>query len=174
MAFTGSMAEGLLTTSKIDRMAFREAMSRFAAAVHLVTTDGPAGRRGLTVSSACSVSDDPATLLVCLNTISPLNRRFEENGNFAVNVLGRANEVAARLFSGEGRLSADERFARAEWETLQTGAPLLADALVGFDCRLTDSRIVATHRVMVGEVVGIRMGARAPSLVYLDRGYHAL
>ncbi|MCB8839734.1 flavin reductase [Aurantimonas sp. VKM B-3413] len=149
-------------------------MSRFAASVHLVTTDGPAGRRGVTVSSACSVSDDPATLLVCLNTSSPDNARFEANGSFALNLLGKDNEALARAFAGEGKLAPDARFAKGEWHAEETGAPLLVSALAAFDCRLLESRIVATHRVMIGEVVGVRIGPRAPSLVYLDRGYHSL
>ncbi|MEX6509088.1 flavin reductase [Jiella sp. M17.18] len=149
-------------------------MSRFAAAVHLVTTDGPAGRRGVTVSSACSVSDDPATLLVCLNTSSPDNIRFEANGNFALNLLGTEDEAIARVFAGEGSLPSDVRFARGKWRSGETGAPLLATALASFDCRLIEARIVATHRIMIGEVVAVRVGARAPSLVYLDRAYRSL
>ena len=41
-----------------------EAMAQLASAVHLVTTDGPGGRAGLTATSVCSVSDGPPTLLV--------------------------------------------------------------------------------------------------------------
>ncbi|HEX2019563.1 MAG TPA: flavin reductase [Aurantimonas sp.] len=164
----------MLTTSTIDRDSFREAMSRFAAAVHLATTDGPAGRRGVTVSSVCSVSDEPATLLVCLNTSSPANDRFEENGNFAVNLLSGADEKLARAFAGEGGLEPDERFALGEWDILQTGAPVLRSALAGFDCRLRDSRLVATHRVMIGEVMALRSGRRDQSLIYLDRRYRTL
>ena len=168
------MEDGLLTTSTIDRDSFRQAMSHFASAVNLVTTDGPAGRRGVTVSSACSVSDDPATLLVCLNTSSPANDRFAENGNFALNLMAGADEKLARAFAGEGGLDPDARFALGEWDILQTGAPVLRSALAGFDCRMRDTRIVATHRVMIGEVVALRSGSPGPSLVYLDRRYRTL
>ena len=168
------MEDGFLKTATIDRATFRDAMSRMATAVHLVTTDGPAGRRGVTVSSACSVSDDPATLLVCLNISSPANDRFEANGNFAVNMLAGRNESIARTFAGEGGLAPDERFAGGRWITAETGAPLLATSLVGFDCRLTDATIVATHRVLIGEVVAIRMGTPGPALLYFDRAFHWL
>ncbi len=171
---TKEMEDGFLTTATIDRAAFRDAMSRMPASVHLVTTDGPAGRRGVTVSSACSVSDDPATLLVCLNLSSPTNDRFEANGHFAVNMLASRSEVLARAFSGVGALSPDERFAKGRWTTAETGAPILTDALVGFDCRLIDARIVATHRVLIGEVVAMRLGSPEPALLYFDRAFHRL
>ncbi|MBP0614986.1 flavin reductase [Jiella sp. KSK16Y-1] len=149
-------------------------MTRFAAAVSVVTTDGASGRRGVTVSSACSVSDDPATLLVCLNLSSADNAWFEENGVFAVNVMSARDEAIARGFAGEGKLPQPERFSRGSWSTGATGAPMLDTALASFDCRLIDAKVIATHTVLIGEVVGLRTGAAAPSLVYLERGFHTL
>ncbi|KQT53319.1 4-hydroxyphenylacetate 3-monooxygenase [Aureimonas sp. Leaf454] len=146
-------------------------MSRFAAAVHLVATDGPTGRRGVTATSVVSVSDSPASLLVCLNASNAANARFDGNGCFAVNVLGRRHEHVARKFSGEGNLTPEERFGAAPWTRLSTQAPVLVDALVSFDCRLIDSRIVATHHVFIGEVVAVALGQPDEALVYLDRAY---
>ncbi|WP_244486530.1 flavin reductase [Aureimonas sp. Leaf324] len=164
----------LLTHAEIDRAAFREAMSHFAAAVSLVTTDGPAGRRGVTVTSVCSVSDDPATLLVCLNRTSAANARFAENGVFAVNVLADRSEPVARAFAGEGKLDLDQRFASGRWTTLETGAPILEDSIVSFDCRILESRTVATHQVTIGQVVGLSVPRAGHSLLYRARRYHAL
>lgn len=164
-----------LTHSIVDRTIFRDAMSRVAAPVHLVTTDGPAGKRGVTVTSVCSVSDSPATLLVCLNRSSTLNARFNENGVFAVNVLTPADEALARAFAGEGGIPPEERFAQGRWTQLATGAPILERALVSFDCRLVDSRMVATHQILFGEVEALRVSeADAKSLLYKDRNYHDL
>jgi len=157
-----------------ERRAFREAMSHVASAVCLVTTDGAAGRRGVTVTSVCSVSDDPPTILVCLNHASAANARFERNGVFAVNVLSDHGEAVARAFAGEGKLETDERFARGRWRTLETGAPMLEDALVAFDCRVEDSRTVATHRILIGRVAAVSEPIEGSSLVYRTRRYHFL
>lgn len=164
----------MLTSPTVDRTSFREAMSQLAAAVHIITTDGPAGRRGVTATSVCSVSDAPATLLVCLNTSNPMNERFEKNGTFVVNLLAAEAEPLARVFAGHGGLAPEERFAQAAWSGLATGAPALDGALANFDCRLLDARLVGTHKVMIGEVVALRTGGRAPGLVYRNRHYHAL
>ena len=37
------------------RKLFREAMAYLSAAVNIITTDGPGGRRGFTASAVCSV-----------------------------------------------------------------------------------------------------------------------
>lgn len=163
---------GLLKTHTIDSAAYREAMSRFAGAVHVVTTDGKAGRRGVTVSAACSVSDSPATILVCLNRNNPHNRMFEENGVFVLNTLASIHQPLAIAFSGKEHLTQDERFALASWETLDSGAPVLSGAMASFDCRLIDAKDMATHRVLFGEVTAIRTAANLSPLVYHNRGYH--
>lgn len=44
------------------QQSFRDAMSKLAAAVNIITTEGPAGRAGFTASAVCSVTDEPPTL----------------------------------------------------------------------------------------------------------------
>ena len=80
----------------VDGAVFREAMSRLGAAVHLVTSAGPAGRTGFTATAVASVSDNPATLLVCLNRRSNSAPFVSQNGVFCVNTLGAAEEEIGR------------------------------------------------------------------------------
>jgi len=68
-----------------------------------------------------------------------------------VNVLSARHERLSRLFGG--RISFDERFAAAVWSTLETGAPVLADCAVAFDCRIFDVANVDTHDVPFCRVV---------------------
>ena len=67
---------------------FKEAMSRVAGAVHIVTTDGPAGKAGFTATAVCSVTADPPTLLVCVNETSSVGQTFVANQSLAVNTIG--------------------------------------------------------------------------------------
>ncbi|OZT82212.1 4-hydroxyphenylacetate 3-monooxygenase reductase subunit, partial [Vibrio sp. 03_296] len=56
---------------------FRDAMSKLAAAVNIVTTGGVAGTVGITATAVCSVSDSPATVLACVNRNSASNAIFK-------------------------------------------------------------------------------------------------
>ena len=159
---------------ELDPRHYRDAMSRFAGAVHVVNTDGPAGRRGTTVIAACSVSDNPPMILVCLNRLNPNNELFVENGVFALNTLAGEHQALAAGFSGLTGLQQDERFSLGRWDAIESGAPTLVDSLAVFDCRLVDSKEVATHRILIGRVTGLRIGDNESSLVYLDRGYHTI
>jgi flavin reductase len=152
------------------RFEFRDAMSRMAAAVNIVTTDGPAGRAGFAATAVCSVSDSPPTLLVCLNRGASVHRAVTANGVLCVNVLAERHQNLSRLFGGQ--TPADERFAAAKWLALSTGSPVLEDALVSFDCRIVHRADGGTHDVLMCEVDAIRRRDGGQGLVYFDRSYH--
>jgi cob(II)yrinic acid a,c-diamide reductase len=164
----------VLKKNDIGPQAYRDAMANFAGAVHVVTTDGPAGRRGATVIATCSVSDTPPTVLVCVNRENPKNQAFLKNGNFALNTLRADQQPLAVAFSGINGLPPDERFAMADWDTIASGAPTLLGALAVFDCELIDTKDHATHRVLFGKVTGLRIGDRLEPLIYFNRAYRAL
>jgi flavin reductase len=150
---------------------FREAMSRLGAAVHVVTSAGPAGKAGATATAVCSVSDAPPTLLVCLNRRSQTNPVVQGNGVFCVNTLGHGGAEIADLFAGRTGVAGADRFANREWTVLATGSPVLTCAVVSFDCRVIDVRAVGSHNVFFGAVEVIRLGPSGPALVYHDRAY---
>jgi flavin reductase len=167
-AFTAVAPEPVIS---IESPVFREAMSRLGAAVHIVTTAGPAGRTGFTATAVCSVTDQPAMLLVCLNRRSNSAPLLAQNGVFCVNTLGAAESNLADLFAGRSGVHLEERFSVGEWIALKTGSPVLATAVVAFDCRTVEIKAVASHNVIFGVVQGVRLGPSGPALVYHDRAY---
>jgi flavin reductase len=151
---------------------FRDAMSRLGAAVHLITTDGPAGRHGFTASAVCSVTDGPPTLLVCINRASNSYSHFENNGILCVNVLAARHQVLSGRFASKA--NAAERFTEGRWTRLGTGAPVLEDAAAALDCRIAQITTVGTHGVFFCEVQDIVLGAAPEGLIYFNRAYHPL
>lgn len=164
----------MLKKNAIEPRHYRDAMSRFAGAVHIVTTDGKAGRRGTTVIAACSVSDNPPTVLVCLNRENPNNDAYVQNSVFALNTLSSGHRELADAFSGLTVLSQADRFALGLWDHLSTTAPVLVGALASFDCEIADTADMATHRVLFGKVTGLRVGDNLTPLIYHNRAYHVL
>ena len=155
----------------VDVQAFRDAMCRLGAAVHVVTTDGPAGKTGFTATAVCSVSDSPATLLICLNRGATSLAAMRGNGVFCVNTLRAGEENIADTFAGRTKVAREERFNVAQWTTLATGSPVLTSAVVAFDCRVREVKSVASHDVYFGIVEAIHSGAPGAALVYHDRAY---
>jgi flavin reductase len=158
-------------TPTVERNDFREAMSRLGAAVNIITTDGAAGLHGLTASAVCSVTDDPPTLLVCVNRASNVHAALSQNGVLCVNVLASRHQELSNLF-GRGGIPVEQRFAGAEWRMLTTGAPSLADAVVSLDCAIAQTTEIGTHSVFFCSVRAIALGAQPEGLIYFNRGYH--
>jgi flavin reductase len=155
----------------VDPALFRDAMSRLGAAVHVVTTAGPAGKLGFTATAVCSVSDQPPTLLVCLNRRSASGPIFRENGVFCVNTLNAEAANVADLFAGRSSTPKSEGLESGVWTALTTGSPVLTTAVVAFDCRVLEIKVVASHNVIFGAVESVRLGPAGPALVYHERAY---
>ena len=154
----------------VEPTLFREGMSRLGAAVHLVTTAGVAGSAGFTATAVASVSDQPPTLLVCLNRRSNSAPLLSHNLVFCVNTLAADEEAIADVFAGRSGNRA-ERFATGDWTTLATGAPVLTSAVAAFDCRVSEIKAVGSHNVIFGVVEAVRLGPPGPALVYHERAY---
>jgi flavin reductase len=69
-------------------------------------------------------------------------------------------------------MTSEERFKHGVWTELETGAPVLKDALVNFDCEIDDIQEVGTHTVFMCRIVAIQQSQHEQSLVYFNRAYH--
>jgi flavin reductase (DIM6/NTAB) family NADH-FMN oxidoreductase RutF len=152
---------------------FVSAMGLAATSVSVVTTDGPHGRFGITVSAVSSVSADPPLILVCINRKSPAIAALDGNGHFAVNLLGDGNQSYAETFAGRPRDGRPFDFANHGWLTGETGLPLVEDATAVFECGLHDSLDAGTHRIYIGRVFAAHKGDAAP-LVYCNRAFRRI
>ena len=153
----------------VELQIFVDAMSRLANGVNVVTTAGNSGRDGVTVSSACSVTAHPPSVLVCIHHESRAADAIEHNGVLCLNVLNDQqsgiSDAFARRVDG-----LEDRFSRGEWGTLQTGSPVLAGAVASFDCTVDHMLSEGTHRIFIARVVAAVHGDCLP-LVYSRRAY---
>lgn len=160
-----------MTELTAHQVEFRQAMSNLAAAVHVVTTAGPYGRLGITVSAACSVTDSPPTVLVCINRNSATRDVFAGNGRVVLNVLAGDQEELAMHFAGQTRVPMEERFGWDIWTDL-VGLPAVRDARVALAGRVAATFEQGTHTVFFVEIEKIRTRADTQALVYDCRAFH--
>jgi flavin reductase ActVB len=156
----------------VARDSFREAMSHLASGVVLVTADVDGRPWGMTVSSCCSVCDDPPTVLVSLAERTVLAKAIADTGRFAINVLAQDGIELARFGSTNGQPKfLDEGFqvGRADSER-----PTLTEALTQVDCDLAQTVAHGDHTLYLGRVHAVTISAASAPLLYYRRDYHRL
>ncbi|MFT4099299.1 MAG: flavin reductase family protein [Rhodoblastus sp.] len=153
----------------VDR--FRDAMRRTAAGVAVVTTEGAAGRGGITVSSFCSLSLTPPSVLVCIRRDSTTLKRIQANGVFAANVLAQDQSELAAAFASPATPH-ERRFALGRWET-GPGGPVVTGAVAHFDCKLAHVHDYGSHTIVIGEVLEAASHDARP-LIYAEQAFHRL
>lgn len=159
--------------SQVLRRQFLTGMTHAASAVSVVTTDGTAGRAGITVSAMTSVSADmeKPTLLVCIHHLSPAASRILENGAFCVNILRADQSYVSDTFAGRLKPGSGDKFDCAGWTTMRTGSPRILDPLAAFDCSVIQDDRVGTHHIFVGEVEDVFTEMAGSPLIYSQRTY---
>lgn len=152
---------------------FIEGMSRAATFVAVATTDGDAGRFGVTVSSLTSVSADGEhpSLLACIHHLSPAATAILQNRTFCANLLGESQQKLSNLFAGRSQGSNGDRFEVCDWEPGQLGQPLLNHASANFECNLATAVLWESHYIIVGDVTSVRLSNDPSVLLYGQRSY---
>ena len=155
---------------------FRLAMRELAGAVTIISAGEDDRRAGFVATSVSSLSVDPPTLIVCVNRASSSWPTLREASSFGVNVLSASHRELAHRFAGRTGAEGAERYHGGDWIwiKLQTGAPLLNDALASFDCVIEEILERHSHAILIGRVAAVRRRGDGGALVYWRGDYDQL
>ena len=164
-------ARELQTTGSINEL-YRDAWSRFATGVTVITTVEPGGTvHGMTASSVASVSLDPPLVLVVIGEERQSHGLISSTGRFGLSILDSSQTEIAKHFATppETRGETDpEHIAALSDEMPDT--PVIANAIAAMGCRVTAAHQAGDHTVFIGEVELIRVGEGDP-LVWFQRQF---
>lgn len=159
---------------EVDQARLKTVLARYVTGVAVVTALSRTGHIGATVNSFTSVTLDPPTVLVCLNTTGRACPAVLAAGGFAMNILSGSQAHLAQRFASPG-LSEEERFRWLDLNYAISGSPLIVGSSAWLDCRVRESFLVGTHRIVLGDVVaaGTDPAGEAP-LFYYQRALRPL
>jgi flavin reductase (DIM6/NTAB) family NADH-FMN oxidoreductase RutF len=153
---------------------FRNAMSEYVSGVVMVTCRVDGRPWGVTISAFCSVSMEPALILVSLGSTSVAARTIAESRIFGVNVLGRRCLDAAEFGSTPGQAKFIEDYCDAETSDESASSPSLSQSRFQLDCTVHEQLEMGDHTVFVGQVRRVRSGAQDEPLAYFSRTYRRI
>jgi flavin reductase ActVB len=138
-------------------------MSRFPSGVTIVTAADRDGKGvGFTASSFCSVSMDPALVLVCVANKAQCFEVFGYADKWMVHITTPEHDRLSRLFATRGA----DKFAGGEFTFDESGLPRLGNAAVALECRTHARYPAGDHMILVGEVTATSLNETPPTLYY--------
>ncbi|HIF72105.1 MAG TPA: flavin reductase [Dehalococcoidia bacterium] len=157
----------LQTAESIGEM-YRDAWSRFATGVTVITTIEPGGAvHGMTASSVTSVSLDPPLVLVVIGEERQTHGLIESTGRFGMSILDSGQTDIAKHFATPPEV-------RGELDSQHigklAGSPVIKQAIAAMDCKVSAAYKVGDHTLFIGEVEAIQVGQGDP-LVWFQRQF---
>ena len=160
--------------ARIDPVTFRDMMREIAAPVTILAAGSHGYRNGLTATAVCTVSDAPPTVLACVRRNAKAHDVIVNSGCFSINFLSAEQEDVAVQFSGARGVCGEDRFSVGDWSTGITGAPVLADCVCTIECQLVSTQLVATHTIILGELIDGQKRESERALLYRRGRYQSL
>jgi flavin reductase (DIM6/NTAB) family NADH-FMN oxidoreductase RutF len=149
-----------------DASVFKDAMSRFATGVAIVSGIDDGEPVGFTCQSFVSLSMDPPYVAVAPARTSTSWPRIARGGSFCVNVLGEDQEALCRGFA----VSGGPKFDGVAWHPAPgTGAPVIVGSLAWVDCRVELVHDAGDHELILGRVLDLGVGEGLPLLYFRSR-----
>jgi len=155
----------------IDTRNFRRALGQFATGVTVVTGIAQNGNAvGITVNSFASVSLDPPLILFCVDSSAPSCATFASGSSFALNVLSQDQEALSNNFASP----LEDKFIDVEFDTWETGSPILKGCLANLECRREAVYDGGDHKIIVGRVEKLANSDTGHPLLYFQSNYARL
>ncbi|NQU57642.1 MAG: flavin reductase family protein [Rhodospirillales bacterium] len=155
----------------IDKLIFRKVLGRFATGITIVTGLSDAKMAvGLTVNAFTSLSLEPPLVLFCLDKSTGSIKAFSKGNGFALNMLSEGQQDLSVKFSSR----IEDRFAGVDYQTWDTGVPILNGCLANLECNVDAVHDGGDHKIIVGRVTRISQTDSGKPLLYFNGDYTRL
>ena len=145
----------------------RLALGSFPTGVTVVTClDSDNKPLGFTANSFTSVSLDPKLISICIDKSSFNIDSFSIVRHFAVSVLSEEQQAISTTFATPNK----DRFKNIDWDSKNTGSPVITGSVAWFDCNTEQVINAGDHLILVGQVVAFDSSPKTP-LMYLRGNY---
>lgn len=148
----------------MDAQKFKDAMSRWATGVSVVSSLLDGKPVGITVTGFMSLTVDPPSVLISIDNRSYMVKAIENTKKFTVSFLNEDQEEISRLFASHDLEKFNKTFTGyiEDVPYIKGGTVLL--------CELHSNQSIFDHTIFAGKVKDLIIGNEKP-LIYWDRKY---
>jgi flavin reductase (DIM6/NTAB) family NADH-FMN oxidoreductase RutF len=159
----------------IEPEALKEAMRAWMTGVAIVTGRYEEAFHGMTANSFNSLALDPPTVLVALRHRTRTQQLVRKGQIFGVSILDIHQLGLAKRFAGQYDQDRP-RFEGVDTFQMETGAPLISNAIAYLDCKVVKDFDIGDTTVFIGEVLASRVETQDDKepLLYYNRQWRRL
>ena len=151
---------------------FSEVFSGVRCGVYVVTSAYRRKLAGCTAVWITRVSFEPPMIAVSLAPTRQTMQIIEQSKRLCVNVLGESGTELARQFGFRSGVSTN-KFEGLAYSISEHGSPILAAAVMYFDCKVLEIVTAGDHRVNLCEVVDAAVVREEPALLYNSADFYS-
>ncbi|WP_455675816.1 flavin reductase family protein [Pradoshia sp.] len=151
----------------MDDRLFRNAMSKFATGVTVITTEHEGQAHGMTANAFMSVSLNPKLVVISIGERARCLNKIRESKVFAVNILAENQQDYSLIFAGQKKDDTIIQFDRL------ADIPVLSEALAQISCDVVSEYVEGDHTLFIGKVRDIKLEDKEPLLFFAGQ-YRAL
>ena len=140
---------------------YRELSDDIAAAVAVISAKRGKALHAITVDSFLDVSYDPPTMAVSIYGGSRMMETLDTSEHFAISLLNCSQRGISERLGASGQPLYGSLKGIDTFPAPHSGQPVLTDAIAWFELRTTEILEVATHSLVVGEVVSMGSGVNS-------------
>jgi flavin reductase (DIM6/NTAB) family NADH-FMN oxidoreductase RutF len=134
--------------------------------VYVIGVSDGIRQNAFTAAWVMQVSFDPPLLAISINPQSNSYQILQAGGICSVNVLGQHQVELAEHFGQ----SAADKMAGYQWQSGETGAPILSESLAYFDCKVSHYTEAGDHIIAIFKVVTAAQLNQGLPLLYKSTG----
>ena len=154
----------------VDPLSHRSLMGAWITGVSLLTTTKDGQPTGCTANSLTSLSLEPPSLTVSLDTGSRTLAAIRDSGRFCVNVLATAQEDFSRRFA-DRTLTPEERWEAIPYRRV-LDVPVIEGCLASLVCQVMDMTLLCDHIIIAGHVIHGAFDPEQEPLMFYRGRYH--
>jgi len=134
--------------------------------IYIIGVSDGIRQNAFTAAWVMQVSFNPPLLAISINPQSTSYQLLQASGICSINVLGQHQAALAEHFGQ----SAVDKMAGHQWQSAQTGAPILSESLAYFDCAVSHYSEAGDHIIAICKVVTAAKLNEGQPLLYKSTG----
>lgn len=140
----------------IEQKEISQALRKISYGFYIVTAANNDDVAAGTVCWASQSSFEPPQVMIAIKHDSHLNKVIKEAGNFALNVVGKAEKPSLSNFNKPTSVE-DGKINGHSYAKGSNGAPLIADFPSIIECKVVEQNQPGDHTIFIGEVTNVEV-----------------